>query len=76
MYSFVTNQRYLEPSSNINCKASCETTTPYKRFCQLHSSDCSIDNHDYDNTCPGKIYDCQYGFSDTFEVCRKVSIFI
>ncbi|KAF7996493.1 hypothetical protein HCN44_002125 [Aphidius gifuensis] len=70
MYSFVTNQRYLEPWNNVNCKSNCKAVTPYKRFCELHGEDCSVNHHWYDNTCPGKIYDCEYA-SSTFEICRR-----
>ncbi|XP_044015475.1 uncharacterized protein LOC122857397 [Aphidius gifuensis] len=71
IYSLIINQKHFEPANNVQCAADCEDFSYTRRLCQLQDSDCSVDNHDYDNTCPGWIFDCKDTLSDAYEVCRR-----
>ncbi|XP_044004241.1 uncharacterized protein LOC122849558 [Aphidius gifuensis] len=68
-YAFVVNQKNLEPQDNVMCETSCNGFKNTKRFCELQGTDCSVNNHDYDDTCPGWMAHCVSTLS--MEVCRK-----
>ncbi|XP_044005622.1 uncharacterized protein LOC122850557 [Aphidius gifuensis] len=71
IYVFSVNQQSFEPKNNAKCEISCNNIPQRIRLCQSQGTDCSVDNHDYDDTCPGWTNGCLDVPSKTVEVCRK-----
>ncbi|XP_044004235.1 uncharacterized protein LOC122849557 isoform X2 [Aphidius gifuensis] len=71
IWIFIANQRNFEPRNNVQCQSSCENMSRKKRFCEIQNDDCSVDNHDYDDTCPGWSFACTDALSTQVEACRR-----
>ncbi|XP_044005679.1 uncharacterized protein LOC122850611 [Aphidius gifuensis] len=60
-----------EQSFKWKCGKGCDNIPQNSRLCKLQGKNCSVDNHEYDDTCPGWAFGCTDSLADQVEVCRR-----